>query len=114
MENIENVLKKNNIKTGGLKEGMEGTNLMGYLVDLLDDCIGSDSELAINILSAYHIGFSKTLLRYPWGILLNFWIGIQKQEFVVSLEEPKLVLEESGVILLPDLSSITFRKRKRF
>lgn len=56
-ENIENSYKKNNIKLKGLKEGLEGSDLISYLVDLFTASAGLDCELVISISAANHIGF---------------------------------------------------------
>lgn len=56
MENLDTLQRKNNMKIRGLKETMEGKNLVRYLVDLFTEWIGSDRGNTVKLLTACRIG----------------------------------------------------------
>lgn len=65
VENLENSLKKNNMKLRGLKVQIEGDNLAQYLQDLFMSCV--DPECA------YHLGQYNSRAKYPKDIIIKFF-----------------------------------------
>lgn len=52
VENLDNLQRKNNIKLRGLKENIEGTDLVGLLTQLFSGWVASNSDSDIKILTA--------------------------------------------------------------
>lgn len=64
--------RKSNIKVRGLKENIEGVDLVGFLVRLFSGWVGSSSESKIRISTAFQVGVSKALQRYPRDVIVKF------------------------------------------
>lgn len=47
---------KNNIRPQGLKEGVEGENLVSYLEELFLACLGTNSDTKVRLNKAYRLG----------------------------------------------------------
>lgn len=56
VENVDNSLRKNNIRLKGVKEGMEGKDSRQFLEEVFTACLGSESEVVVQIDSAYRVG----------------------------------------------------------
>lgn len=105
--------KKNNIKTRGLKEGIEGEDLESFSTDLFTSWVGADCEVVIRILSSYHVGVFKSSAKFPRDVIVKFLYWSTKVKILECYwEQPNLVIEGSSVF--PDLSAITLQKRKGF
>lgn len=65
-------LSQKNIKWLGLKEGVQGDNLVTYLEDLFSACLGADSNISSQIVKAYRIGPSRTTNKYFRDVLVQF------------------------------------------
>lgn len=98
---------KTNIRLRGLKEGVEGGNLIGYLTELFTAWAGSDCEVVITIVSAYRIGTRREVNKYPREVLIKF-----PKILGIFLDQPRLVVEGSKLQIFPDLSCITVKKRR--
>lgn len=53
----------------GLKEGVEGRDLVKYLKDLISGRKGTDGIVDISIVSTFRIGLFKPSQRYPRDII---------------------------------------------
>lgn len=62
VENIDTLVKKKNIKLQGLKEGLEGRDVIAYLVEHFSGWVGSDCGLVITISAATRVGPFKPSL----------------------------------------------------
>lgn len=98
-----------------MKEGPEGEDLVGHDTELFTACAGSDCELTIAITSAYRIGPFKAASKYPRDILVKIptWI-IKAKVLETFTEQSGTGIEELGVQIFPNRSSITLRKRRDF
>lgn len=76
VENTDNSSNKCNICLRGLKERVEGGNLLEYLVDLFTGHLGSDLDISIQIANAYQIGSIRKAQRRPHEIIVKFpsWV----------------------------------------
>lgn len=115
-ENLDNFQKKNNIKIRGLKEGVEGEDLPGYLMELFFSAwVGEDCEIVISISSAYRMRFLKPSHKHPRVVIVKFLQCLIKAKILENYwEQPNLTIDGSAINIYPDLSSITFLKRKSF
>lgn len=64
VKNIDNSLKKSNIKLHRVKEGLAGSYMTGYLIDLLTSCASSESDLDIIINATNRIGLFWSSQKY--------------------------------------------------
>lgn len=62
MKNLDNSQRGSNIKLRGLKEGVEGEDLPGYLTGLFSSWIRADQETRVTIVTAFCIGFYKSVV----------------------------------------------------
>lgn len=65
VENVDNIVKKNNIRVRGLKEGAEKKGLSQYLEEVFTGCLGVDTEIVMWITAAYCIGLLRKTQKYP-------------------------------------------------
>lgn len=65
VEKLDNSLRKNNLKIRGLKEEIEGRDLVRYLTELFTEWVGSDCELEISLLTANWVGLLRKEAKFP-------------------------------------------------
>lgn len=82
---------------GGLKEGAEWENLLGYLIELLSGWTGLECEMVIDISAACHLGLYKVSQKYPGDVIVKFppW-SITSKIFEV-ITGPNLSIEGSTI-----------------
>lgn len=114
-ENTDYSLSKYNIKLRGLKEGLEGEDLKGYITHLVTAWAGSDCEIGISITSAYQIGTLRDTNRYPREELIQCpnWT-IKSKILEIFLEQSDWEIADSQLQIFPDLSPITLKKIREF
>lgn len=71
VEHLNNAQWKNNIKIRGLKEGLEGSDSVGFLTELFTGWVGEDSDINISVLTAYRVGSYNSSAKYPWDIIVQ-------------------------------------------
>lgn len=69
LERLDNAQWKNNIKIRGLKEGLEGLGLVGFLMEQFTGWVGADSDINTGVLTAYRVGSYNALAKYPQDII---------------------------------------------
>lgn len=107
-ESIDNSLRKNNIRLRGLQEGVEGDALTGHLTELFTAWAGSECEIVISIISAYPMGISKEVNKYPRDILIKFYNWIVKSKVLgIFLDQSDVEVGGFKLQIFPDLSTIT-------
>lgn len=74
VEDVDNNLRKNNLRLKRLKGGVENGSLKNYLENLLTGCLSSDTEAVVKSDFAYRLGnFGKGSRRNRDGnVLLGF------------------------------------------
>lgn len=108
-EKLDNSLK--NVKLRGLKEQVEGDNLVQYLQHLFTSCAGPECATAIRINLAYRLGQHNSWAKYPRAIIIKFLNWQSKSKVLKNLlNNPRLEIEDSEISLLPNLSNITLTK----
>lgn len=108
VENAENNSKKYNIRITGLEEGIEGGNLREYLVDFFTSCFGSDSDITVQIINAYHLGPLQKSEKKPRDILIkfpNWFVKTEVQE--IFRNKSGLTVEGIEMLCFLDFSIIT-------
>lgn len=108
VERLYNAEWKNNIKIRGLKEGVEGSDLVGFLTGLFTSWAGAKSKISITVTPAYQIGTYKISAKYSRDIIVQFSFWITKSKILESFGgQPYLVTEGRVVKIISDLSIIT-------
>lgn len=72
VENIDNNLRKNNIRIKGVKEGVEGNDLKSLLKEVFSACLGTDWDISLQISSAFQVGGRGRSLLPPRDIIVKF------------------------------------------
>lgn len=72
LENLDNNIRKNNIRIKVLKEEAEGHDLKAFLEELFTGCLGSDSMVTINLLFAYRICYVGEKRERSSDVLVGF------------------------------------------
>lgn len=88
LENVDNQIRKNNIRIEGFIEGVEGSNLIAFLEELFTSCLGSDPDVTNHL---RYVGRRKT---GPIDILVGFsdW-SIKSAIFDTLWEKFKIMVE---------------------
>lgn len=73
-ENLDHGQRKNSIKIRGLREGVDGGDLMVFFTELFTAWI-EVCDVAVSIIAAYRIGLEKKSLRYPRDVVVSFLNG---------------------------------------
>lgn len=107
VENTNNIVK-NNIRLRGLREGKEGEELSQYLEKVFTGCLGADTEIVIQISSAYRLGPFKRTQTITRDGLIRFLDWHTKQaELDIFREQLGLEIEGSQIAIYSDLSVIS-------
>lgn len=113
IENIDNNLRKNNICLKGVREESEGKDLKQFIEEVFTVCLGSDSEIVVQISSAFRAGNIRGSLVRPRDIVVKLPTWQLKSKIVEAIwVQSGLEIAGSAVSVFPDLSPITLRKRK--
>lgn len=115
VENVDNLQRKNKIKVRGLREEIEGKDLVGFLAKLFSDWVGINSGFVVSILAAFLVGAYKDSQRYPRDIIVKFlkW-SIKSKVLEACWNNSNPAAEGAVISIYPDISPLTLEKRRSF
>lgn len=96
LKEVDNNHSKNNLTLKGLKEGIERDDLKSYLDALLTSCMGSETNVEVNLTFAHWLGSNDRSIRNNKSrdVLLGFADQVTKFTVLDSLwEQSKVVVE---------------------
>lgn len=112
VDEIDNNLRKNNLCLRGVKEGAEGKDLKQF-IEVFTACLGSDTEIIVQVLSAFRAGNIRGSGIRPRDTVVNLPNWQLKSKILEDIwEHSGLEIAGSEVSVYPDLSPITLKKSK--